>query len=481
MLGSFRKFSGSIYAKILLGIIIIPFIFWGMGSSITGGSKNVVVVIDKEKYSIQHFSNFIKKTALKKVEANDVEGFLFAFISEKLIEKEIEHFGIKLSDNSLSKLIRHQEQFKRENKFSRTEYEKFLIKNNVTAINFESILSKEEKKKQLLDFVGGGASPSKFLVNISYDKINQKRVIELINLNDVFKIQLNFSEDQIKTYFENNKNKYTKIYKSVKLLELSPKKLVDNNEFNDLFFKKIDEIDDLIFGGEKLNYIIQKFNLEKPNSFTINELGKDINSKINKKITKDLIEKIFNIKEIEPTVLIEDKNKYFIVELVKTESIQKDYRDDLIKKEILLDLGKKTKRKLISEIVDKINKNNFNKYDFDKLSKNENVNIKKISLNNQNDDKILKKEIVNQIYTFPEKKVIIVNDIGLSENFLIYIDKIKNVTIDENSEEYQKYFNLSKNQIVSELYNTYENYIQKKYKIDINYQALDAIKNSYNQ
>ena len=480
MLGSFRKFSGSIYAKILLGIIIIPFIFWGMGSSITGGSKNVVVVIDKEKYSIQHFSNFIKKTALKKVEANDVEGFLFAFISEKLIEKEIEHFGIKLSDNSLSKLIRHQEQFKRENKFSRTEYEKFLIKNNVTAINFESILSKEEKKKQLLDFIGGGASPSKFLVNISYDKINQKRVIELINLNDVFKIQLNFSEDQIKTYFENNKNKYNKIYKSVKLLELSPKKLVDNNEFNDLFFKKIDEIDDLIFGGEKLNYIIQKFNLEKPNSFTINELGKDINSKMNKKITKDLIEKIFNIKEIEPTVLIEDKNKYFIVELVKTESIQIGIGDDFIKKEILLDLGKKTKRRLITEIIDKINKNNFNKYDFDKLSKDKNVNIKKISLNNQNDDKILKKEIVNQIYTFPEKKVIIVNDIGLSENFLIYIDKIKNVTIDENSEEYQKYFNLSKNQIVSELYNTYENYIQKKYKIDINYQALDAIKNSYN-
>ena len=480
MLGSFRKFSGSIYAKILLGIIVVPFVFWGMGSSITGGSKNVVVVIDKEKYSIQHFSNFIKKTALKKVEANDVEGFLFAFISEKLIEKEIEHFGIKLSDNSLSKLIRHQEQFKRENKFSRTEYEKFLIKNNVTAINFESILSKEEKKKQLLDFVGGGASPSKFLVNISYDKINQKRVIELINLNDVFKIQLNFSEDQIKTYFENNKNKYNKIYKSVKLLELSPKKLVDNNEFNDLFFKKIDEIDDLIFGGEKLNYIIQKFNLEKPNSFTINELGKDINSKMNKKITKDLIEKIFNIKEIEPTVLIEDKNKYFIVELVKTESIQKGIGDDFIKKEILLDLGKKTKRRLITEIIDKINKNNFNKYDFDKLSKNENVNIKKISLNNQNDDKILKKEIVNQIYTFPEKKVIIVNDIDLSENFLIYIDKIKNVTIDENSEEYQKYFNLSKNQIVSELYNTYENYIQKKYKIDINYQALDAIKNSYN-
>ena len=52
MLGSIRKFSGSIYAKILLGIIIIPFVFWGMGSSFVGGSKNVVVVIEDEKYSI---------------------------------------------------------------------------------------------------------------------------------------------------------------------------------------------------------------------------------------------------------------------------------------------------------------------------------------------------------------------------------------------------------------------------------------------
>ena len=50
----------------------------------------------------------------------------------------------------------------------------------MTAINFEKILSKEEKKKQLLDFIGGGISPSKFLVNISYDKINQKR--KLLNL-----------------------------------------------------------------------------------------------------------------------------------------------------------------------------------------------------------------------------------------------------------------------------------------------------------
>ena len=51
MLGSIRKFSTSIYAKILLGIIVIPFVFWGMGTSFIGGNKNILVVIENEKYA----------------------------------------------------------------------------------------------------------------------------------------------------------------------------------------------------------------------------------------------------------------------------------------------------------------------------------------------------------------------------------------------------------------------------------------------
>ena len=150
MLGSIRKFSGSIYAKILLGIIIIPFIFWGMGSSFVGGSKNVVVVIEDEKYSIEQFATYINRQAGRKVKASEVENLLSSFIGEKLIEKEIEYLGITLSDKSLSKLIKHQKDFKRNNEFSRTAYEKFLLENNLTAPTFESILLKQEKKSNCL-------------------------------------------------------------------------------------------------------------------------------------------------------------------------------------------------------------------------------------------------------------------------------------------------------------------------------------------
>ena len=158
MLNSIRKFSSTIYAKILLGIIVIPFVFWGMGSTFTTGNKNVVLVIDKDKYSTQEFANFIQRfiEPNQRIDDAKIEELLAAYIGEKLLEKEIEDYGIVLSDIALSKLIKNQKDFKRENKFSRTEYEKFLLQNNITAGYFEINLSKHEKKKQLLDFVGGG-------------------------------------------------------------------------------------------------------------------------------------------------------------------------------------------------------------------------------------------------------------------------------------------------------------------------------------
>jgi peptidyl-prolyl cis-trans isomerase D len=482
MLGAIRKFSESIYAKILMGIIIIPFIFWGMGSNFIGGSKNIIVVIDKEKYSVQAFYNFIQKnvTPNQKIESGQIEDFLSAFIGEKLMEKEVEHFDIKLSDNSLSKLIRSQKNFKRENKFSRIEYEKFLLKNNITSIYFETDFSKHEKRKQLLNFIGGGVLPSKYLVNKTYNKINQKRNIDLINLNDVFNKKINFSENEIKSYFENNKNKYKDTYKSIKLIELNPKKLIGSDEFNDSYFKKIDEIDYMIIEGKNLEDIIQKFNLEEARSITLNKTGKDMNLKSINYISIDLAKSIFNVGDIDSISLIEEKDKYFIVKVIKTEEVQKKIENETVRKDIFLNLENEVKRKLISEIISKINKKNFAKSDFDKFSKDENIPIQKITLKNQNDDKVLKKDVISHIYDFPEKKIIVVHDINLSENFLIYIDNIENVVIKENSDEYQKYLDLSRIEITDDLYNTYDNYIKKRYKIDINYQTLDEVKNRFN-
>ena len=480
MLGTIRKFSSSIYAKIFLFIVAIPFIFWGMGPVFQGGKQNVIVEIGKDKIQTQEFINYIRNYATQEEssDANFVEKMLSNFIGEKLIAQEIKDFDIKLSKKSLGKTIKNQEVFIKQNKFSRTEYEKFLVKNSLDAVSFESNMSKLEKKEHLFNFIEYGIVPSDFMVNRLFYKINQKRIIQVINLNEVFEKKLNFKDEEIKSYFNQNKDTFIDIYKSIKFIKLSPKNLTGRDEFNDLFFKVLDEIDDLVVVGRNLDYILQKYKLGSADSAISNKLGKNKSSKPINNFPTELIKNVFNINISEPTVLIEYKNKYFIVELIKTESVQKEINNESVKNEVLLNLKKRAKRKLIAKFINKINKNNFNKSDFDQLSKDENVTVKKVKLENQNDDKIFKKEFIDQIYVYPEKKVILVADIGLSENFLIYIDKIENVSIDKNSADYKKYFSLSRVKIVTRLYNTYDYYLKKKYKININYQALDGVKSN---
>ena len=338
MLSAIRKFSSSIYAKMFLILIAIPFVFWGMGPVFQGGKQNIIAEIGNEKISIQEFVVYVRYNApdsnFDTLDKKLIEKLLFNYIGEKLIALEIKKHHIKLSEKSLSKIIKNHKAFKKNNEFSRTKYEKFLVNNSINAIVFESNISEQIKKEQLFDFIGKGIVPSKFLVNTNFDKINQKRNIDVINLNEVFEKKLNFSEDQIQSYYNQNKDVYKEIYKSIKFIKLDPMNLTGNNEFDDLFFQKIDEIDDLIVGEKHLDFLLNKFNLPSPTSLTLNELVQNKSSETNTTFPIELTKKVFAINEIEPTVLIEHKNEYFIIEVIKTENVQRKISDLPVRKKI---------------------------------------------------------------------------------------------------------------------------------------------------
>ena len=49
MIGSFRNFSKSKFAGVLVFIMIIPFVFWGMGGMFSSGNTNNIGAIGKEE------------------------------------------------------------------------------------------------------------------------------------------------------------------------------------------------------------------------------------------------------------------------------------------------------------------------------------------------------------------------------------------------------------------------------------------------
>ena len=105
MLQSIRNFSKTVWAKILLAIIIIPFVTWGMGDVFGGGSKNTIATINKEKISVQEYINYIRRLNLENVDLVKnpklFENILSSLIGQKIILSQSQKIGINISDNSL--------------------------------------------------------------------------------------------------------------------------------------------------------------------------------------------------------------------------------------------------------------------------------------------------------------------------------------------------------------------------------------------
>ena len=163
MLHNIRKFSKTFLAKIVLVIMIVPFVLWGMGGVFNSGNTNNVAKINNKSISTQDFMNFLNnsnidtETVRENLENNVLEQLVSTLISEKLLEMEIKDLNLKISEKSLAKNIRKNPNFFDENnKFSRIKYEKFLLSSNLSAANFEMRLKNNELQKKLFYYIGGG-------------------------------------------------------------------------------------------------------------------------------------------------------------------------------------------------------------------------------------------------------------------------------------------------------------------------------------
>ena len=72
MLTSIGKFSKGFFVKLLVGIIILPFVFWGMGDVFRGGNQNIIASIDSNKISTQEFVNYLNRLNLSEKERKDL-------------------------------------------------------------------------------------------------------------------------------------------------------------------------------------------------------------------------------------------------------------------------------------------------------------------------------------------------------------------------------------------------------------------------
>ena len=469
MLSKLRDFSKSKLAGVLIAIIIIPFVFWGMGSVFSGGNTNNVVKINNKKISTQDFIEHINTSNIdpdqlrKNLDKNVLEEILGQLISLNILKMEIQNLGIFKSDKSLSESIIKEKRFLDDDgKFSRIKYEKFLIENNVTAGEFERKIREGSLQKELFNYISGGIKSPNFITKSLFLDETKQVNIKYFNLDIHYKN--NFTDEEINKYINLNNDEFKRDYIDVSYTIITPNTLTDTDQYNARFFEIIDDIENEIANEINFEQILTNYNLkiEKKENLYNDESESFINT-------------IYSKRSEDRTQLIETEDFYVLYEITNIENKIPEINDKNFFESVKEKLRSRNKFDFNKNILKEIEEGKFNESDFNKLA--ENIKIKSALIKSVDDNSLFNIDSLKMLFTIPKGDFLLIVD--NSNN--IYLTKVENYQYNNffSEEDKIKYEIQSNFKIQNEITNSYDLILNDKYKVEIYNNTLERLKNYF--
>ena len=472
MLETLKNFGGKkIGGLILIAVIIIAFGFGGFGGGFMSNNQNNIAKVNKTNVTTKDLINYINQSGVSQKAIQDnlnnniIEELLSSLISTTLLNLEIKDFDIKISENSLSKKIKFNNNFLDENgDFQRMKYEKFLLENNMSAALFEKRLKDRELQKKLFDYVGAGTVSPKFLVTKLFENENRKLNIDFINLDNFYKKNNEINKQDIIKFIDENNDQLKIEYMNFRYALIDPQNLIGINEFNQEFFDKIDLIENNILNGVSFEAIISEFNLktELINNYKFSNESEKIQKKI-----YELRNNNFDI--------FENDENFVIYKVDDIEERKPDINDAQTKKEILELIIQKNKFDYNKKLIDQINDNKFTEKSFLDLGKDK---IQSHKLNSVRDNKKFDINSVELLYSLPINSFTLIYD-GNNKIYLTKINSYDDVSLDSNSQSYKEAIEKENTRIKNSILKSYDLFLNNKYNVNVNQTAINNVKNLF--
>ncbi len=220
MLDKIRNSTDSKLAKIILGIIIVPFALFGIDSYLSSVGSNVYIAkVNGVDISAQQYQN---TEAMIRDQMSDPntdpalfdspefkKAVLDNIISTELMNQSVDKNGFVISDEQLGAYIVGMPDFQENGKFSQERYDQIVQYNNLTPKKLENKIRNQMATQQAKDSLNRliyvPTEITQPLVNLAY----QKRDISLheIKLDD-YKKKIKPSDEDVKTFYDENTSNF---------------------------------------------------------------------------------------------------------------------------------------------------------------------------------------------------------------------------------------------------------------------------------
>ena len=472
MINPFKNFTKKkIGGLLLILVIIIAFGFGGFGGGFSTGNQNNIAKINNTNISTQDFMDYLNQSGLSQqvikenIDKNIIEELLSSLVSMTLLDLEIKDLNLVVSGKIIAEKLKKNKNFQDEGgKFQRTLYEKFLLTNSTNAAMYEIKLKNNMLQKELFTYISGGAKSPRFLIDKHFMEKNKKLDIEFISLNKFYTKADEFTNKELKNFIDENLEKLKQDFIDFSYAIITPENLTGLDEFNQAFFDGIDEIDNKISKNIDFKTIVNELNIKS--IIKKNYINLENNETIENKIynaRKDKIE------------ILEDNGTFIFYQIDYINSKLPNLNDDKFIKKIKNLLFQKEKFVFNKNILDQLNKKEFNEASFNKLGNGE---VEKIQLNTVNDINKFEINSVKILYSLPINSFTLITD-KKDNIFVAKVINYKNINISQNSNNFNKISNEASAENRNGILKSYDYLLNNKYKVIVNEKTLDRVKNYF--
>ena len=221
MLGLLRKRAQSPLIQGTILIIVLVFIFWGVGSGINDNLNTIATVNDEaipyeefqktyEQLATQYqdqFGGSLPKGLLESLDLNSLA--LDQLIQRTLLRQGAREMGIMVSDLEVQQDIEKNDAFRTGGVFNVEQYKNIISSSRMTPSSYEDSRRIALLSRKVLQHLSRFAKLTPLEVNEQFNFDSEEINIEYVSFSGAdFKEKIEISEEELRSFYEENKDNY---------------------------------------------------------------------------------------------------------------------------------------------------------------------------------------------------------------------------------------------------------------------------------
>jgi peptidyl-prolyl cis-trans isomerase D len=221
MLDLLRKKAQSPLIQGTILIIVLVFVFWGVGSSYRG-TLNSVATVNKEPITYEDFQKTYERVVEQyrtQLGGNLPKGLIESLgldkqVLDQLIQRELlrqgaQKMGILVSDLEVKQAVEKMEAFRTNDIFNVEQYKSILTSSGMTPTSFEGSMRADLVTTKVVDQLMRFAKVTPMEINENFNYENEEIKLEYVVFKSIdFNEKISVTEEDLAAYFEENQNNY---------------------------------------------------------------------------------------------------------------------------------------------------------------------------------------------------------------------------------------------------------------------------------